>query len=94
MTLKERKRIMNTTTGTTSFNNWSEPRRVEVNEYADKIEMIYKQTSLIIYCNHLPTTPPEERVFKIVFSCVNGVWNKSERIYGNIIPSQSESYKF
>jgi len=38
--------------------------------------------------------PPQERVFKIVYSCVNGKWNKSDRIYGNIISAQDEGYEF
>jgi hypothetical protein len=41
-----------------------------------------------------PSPPPEERVFKIVYSCVDGKWNKSEKIYGKIIPSQKEYYEF
>ena len=76
-----------------TFNLFNEPIRIEVNEYSDRIEMIYKETSrtqLAIY----PPIAPEERVFKIVFSCVDGFWNKSERIYGTIIRASSETYEF
>jgi hypothetical protein len=81
----------NATASTFSF--WNEPFRVEVNEYSDRIEIIYIQrsnTQLAIY----PPRPTEERVFKIVFSCVDGVWNKSEPIYGKIISAKCESYEF
>jgi hypothetical protein len=84
---------MITTTSGTVFNNWSTPQRIEVNEYSDKIEMIYKEISTITYASYSPP-PPIERVFKIVFSCVNGVWNKSAPIYGKIISSQNETYQF
>ena len=81
-------------TGTfTSMNTWSSPQRVDVIEYAESIEFIYKETSMITLTMY-PSPPPEERVFKIVYSCVDGKWNKSERIYGKIIPSQKEYYEF
>jgi hypothetical protein len=59
----------------------------------DTIEMTYKETSIIAYLTH-PSTPPEERVFKIIYSCVDGKWNKSERKYGKIVPQTNESYVF
>lgn len=79
--------------GTTIGNTWSLPERMEVLEYPDRIEFIYKQTSLISYTS-FPTPPPEVRVFKIVFSCVDGKWHKSEPIFGKIVPAQNESYEF
>jgi hypothetical protein len=72
------------TSSTTSINQWSEPFLLETNELEDSIEMIYEEVSnmvLLIY----PSRPPEKRHFKIVFSCVDGKWNKSERIYGKKI---------
>ena len=41
-----------------------------------------------------PSPPPEERIFKIVFSVVDGKWNKSERVYGKIVEAQKEEYTF
>jgi hypothetical protein len=79
--------------GTTIGNTWSLPERMEVLEYPDRIEFIYKQTSLISYTS-FPTPPPEVRVFKIVFSCVDGKWHKSEPIMGKIVPAQNERYEF
>lgn len=78
----------------TTMNTWLTPQRVDVIEYADCIEFIYKETSMLILTSIYPPPPPEERVFKIVYSCVDGKWNKSERIYGKIKPSQKEYYEF
>lgn len=83
-------------TTTAMLNQWGTPERIEVREVGESIEMVYIEKSLIT-----PTTlslglnhSPSERVFKIVYSCVDGKWNKSERIYGKIIPAQNEYYEF
>lgn len=84
-----------TTTGITGFtsdmNTWSTNERVEVNVVGETIEMIYKQK---LSFNYWPAPPPEERVFKIIYSCIDGKWNKSEPIYGKIIPAQGEYFEF
>jgi hypothetical protein len=86
-------KIYTGTATTSNFNQWSHPERIEVNEYPDHIEMIYKQTSMITLTSfHAP--PPQERVFMIIFSCIDGKWNKSEPIYGKIVPAQNEYYEF
>ena len=73
---------------------WSYPTRIDVHEYQDRIEILYKQTSIILISNGWGTPPPSERVYKIIFSCVDGKWNKSEPIYGKIIAPQDETYEF
>lgn len=84
------------TTTTTSFyrsQEWSEPELMEVNETEESIELIYREKSM----NMLMTYPPkyqDDRIFKIIFSCKDGKWNKSERIYGKIIPAVEETYEF
>lgn len=78
---------------TSSLNQFGYPVRLEVKEVGDTIEMIYKETSNLCYTSY-PSPPPEERVFKIVYSCQNGKWNKSEPIYGEIVPSKDEYYEF
>jgi len=83
---------LNSTTST-SYDNWGTPVRVEVNEVGETIEMIYKQTSNIVYSTW-PVSRPEDRVFKIVYSCKDGKWHKSNPIYGKIIPAQAEYYEF
>lgn len=82
-------------TSTSHLETWNYPERVEVNEVGESIEMIYKQTSVVNYMIHsFHYAPPAERVFKIVYSCVDGKWNKSEPIYGRIIPAQNEYFEF
>lgn len=78
---------------TSNYNLWSYPELINVIENNDSIEMIYKETSMICHTS-FPAPPPEVRVFKHIFSCVDGKWNKSERIYGKIIPPSDESYEF
>jgi len=82
-------------TGTTTafFNQWNCPERVSVREVGDTIEMIYTEVSNVTLAVY-PPRPPARRVFKIVYSCKDGKWNKSEKIYGEIIPSQDEEYEF
>ncbi len=81
------------TTGTLIFDPWSDPIRIQVNEYPDRIECIYKETSMITYTIN-PSAPPDVRVFKIIYSCVDGKFHKSERIYGEIVPKTKEYYNF
>jgi hypothetical protein len=69
---------------------WGSPERVEVNVYGETIEMVYKEQSSP---NYYPL-PTLYRVYKIVYSCIDGKWNKSEPIYGKIIPAQEESFEF
>ena len=54
----------------------------------NSIELVYKEVSI---WNGL-----DNRVYKIVYSCLDGKWHKSDRIYGEIIPEQviEETYKF
>ena len=80
-------------TETSFFNPYSKPVRIDVIEQNDCIEFIYKETHQISYTNY-PAIEPEERVFKIIFSCKNGKWNKSDRLYGEIIPSSDQDYVF
>lgn len=77
---------------TVIFNEWSIPIRVNTIELNDSIEMVYKQTSAIT--NSYFNSKQEEVVFKIVYSCKDGKWNKSEPIYGKIIPAIAEYYEF
>jgi hypothetical protein len=79
-------------TGTAQLNHWSESTRLQVNELPDSIEMIYEETPNIALSVY-PPRPPEKRYFKIIFSCVDGKWNKSERIYGKKI-EREEYFEF
>lgn len=77
---------------TAGISQWDYPERLEVVELPNSIEMIYEETSNVVLAVY-PPRPPEKRYFKIVFSCVDGKWNKSERIYGKKIERQ-EYFKF
>ena len=54
----------------------------------NSIELVYKEVSI---WNGL-----DNRVYKIVYSCLDGKWHKSDRIHGEIILEQviEETYKF
>ena len=81
-------------TGTAYINTWSAPTRLEVIELNDSIEMIYEETSLVTLTIYPSPSPPlQKRYFKIVFSCVDGKWNKSERIYGRKVEKE-EYFQF
>lgn len=80
-------------TGTLTYNKWDYPVLIKTTEVGESIEMLYEETSNIYHLTY-PTRRPERRVFKIVYSCKDGKWHKSNRIYGNIIPAQEEKYEF
>lgn len=92
---KENTNCITGSTDTSFSNQWSTPQRIQVIELQDSIEIIYKETSNVIYTHSVyPSTDPEERIFKIIFSCKGGKWHKSDRIYGEIVSSTKESYEF
>jgi len=79
--------------GTTTFsftNQWTEPTLVDTVINEDSIEQVFTESSLMFQGFNTPT----KRVFKVVYSVVDGKWNKSERIYGVINPAQEEYYDF
>ena len=77
-------------TNTLTFDPWTSPMLIDVREMGESIEFIYKQRATTSFTTYFA----EERVFKIVYSCIEGKWNKSAPIYGEIIPPQSETYLF
>lgn len=81
------------TSGTTSWqigHNWSTPKLVETIVNAESIELVYTQYQTV----YLDWQGSQTRCFKIVYSCIDGKWNKSEPIYGEIIPANKETYEF
>ena len=80
-------------TSTAMINTWGEPFRIDTIENGDTIEIIYKEASNTTHTIHF-NTPPKDRVFKIIFSCIDGKWNKSEPIYGEIEQATEETYNF
>lgn len=63
---------------------------METNEVGDIIEIIYREDSLISE-NRISLA---SKVYKIIFRCIEGKWNKSEPIYGEIISARDEYFKF
>lgn len=82
---------MGNNTNYSLLNMFSSPVRIDVIENADMITFVYKEHKLL---NYTASNHQDTRVFKIVFSAINGKWNKSERIYGEIIPATPEQYIF
>ncbi len=78
---------------TSNLNMWTAPVRIAVNVLSESIEMIYEQTSMVSLTIY-PSPSPARRVFKIIYSCVDGKWNVSNPIYGKIISPRQESYEF
>lgn len=56
----------------------------------ESIELIYKRTSTLWVGMGTNNT----QVYKVICSCVDGKWNKSEPIFGEIIPASNETYLF
>jgi hypothetical protein len=69
------------------------PVFIEANEVGESVEFLYKEEPLYSYTTFPPQYPPA-KVFKIVYSCVDGKWNKSDRIYGSIVAASGETYEF
>lgn len=83
----------NTTTTFQVVPQYQKEKLISFEEFEDRIEVIYTEKSNYIYTTY-PPIYPERRVYKIIYSVVDGKWNKSDKIYGKIIPAQEESYEF
>lgn len=83
-------------TSTTTFSTFPKyytEKMVSFEEFENRIEVVYTEKSDLCYTTY-PPTYPERRVYKIIYSIVDGKWNKSDKIYGEIIPVQGETYEF
>jgi hypothetical protein len=60
---------------------------INVTECEDHIELTFKEQT-----SYFSTS--EMKVYKIIYSVIDGKLNKSEKIYGKIIPATEESYIF
>ena len=72
--------------------HWGTPNRISVEEVGESIEMVFEQT--LSYIGYYATQPETRRVYKIIYSCVDGKWNKSEPVFGRIVPAQCEKFCF
>jgi len=78
------------TTTFTNNNLYSTPEIIDTIVNVDSIEILYTEHPQY-WLSH---SKPERRVFKVIYSCVDGKWNVSERIYGTIIEATEETYEF
>lgn len=69
------------------------PQLLSVNDTNDLVEVTYIEIATT-YVTYGYNDVPPRRVFKIIYSCVDGKFHKSERIYGKIIPATDEMYEF
>lgn len=85
--MKKRDSIDTTSTTYAVFNPWTTPVLVDTIILEGSIELIYTRWS---------TTwgPSADQCYKVVYSCVDGKWNVSEPIFGEIIPATEEAYEF
>lgn len=81
--------IGNGSTGTAQLAQYTD-RLIETIVLSESIELIYKRTSHLWNNNGFN----ESKVYKVIYSCVDGKWNKSEPIFGEIIPATNETYLF
>ncbi len=79
-----------TTTSWQISDNWSEPELVQTIVKNQSVELIYTQHTTIF----IDWQGPSYRCFKIIFSCIDGKWNQSKPIYGEIIPATKQTYEF
>lgn len=77
-------------TSTTFMMGWIQPSLIDTIVNDDSIELIYKQNGSI--SNNFGSIP--SRVYKIIYSCKNGMWHVSEPVIGKIIEATEEKYEF
>jgi len=86
------------TTSTFNFNSWGYPELIDTVVNKDSIELVYKQESNLTYTVHhdnpFMSAQPTPRIYKVIYSCVDGKWNESEQIEGQFIPAKDDSYEF
>ena len=72
-------------TSTSSPLQLTEPELIDAKEKTDSIELIYRQYYKYSISNGIELPAQEPIIYKIVYSVVNGKWNKSEPIYGKVV---------
>lgn len=65
---------------------------IEVRDIPNGVELIYKEFNFDIHVFSIPSKI-KQKVYKIVYSCKDGQFHKSEKIYGKINPPK-ETYTF
>ena len=75
-----------------TLNQWVTMGLISAEEVGDTIEMVWKER--LMYWSSTSNLSNNSRIYKIIYSCKDGKWNKSDRIYGKIIPAKDETYEF
>lgn len=78
----------------TSWDPCGEPYLIDTIVNKDSIELVYRQDSNITYATSGHQPEPDIKIFKIVYSCKKGKWHESERIEGEYISAEDETYEF
>jgi len=84
----------NSSTTSISISPWGTSVIIKVEEIGESIEITYKQKLMQPEYRVGIENVEYVRVYKIIYSCKNGKWNKSEPIFGHIIPASEEYYIF
>ncbi len=81
-------------TRTINFSKWGDPYLIYTIVNKKSIELIYRQDDNITYTNIYDVNPPRIKIYKIIYSCKRGKWHESEKIEGQYISPQDETYEF
>ncbi len=74
----------------TFYGHYSASVMIRTDVFPDRVEILYKRQSML---SNGYQSPPAQ-VYKIVHSCVDGKWNVSDPIFGEILPRTEEDYVF
>lgn len=87
--------FQNTDGISTYDSEWGLPSLIDTIVYVkEKIELVYIQHSNMTYTGFELQLQPDPRIFKIIYSCKDGKWHKSKRIFGKYISAKDETYEF
>ena len=75
-----------------SFTQWVNMGLISAEEIGDTVEMVWKER--LNYWSSTSDLSNSVRVYKVIYSCKDGKWHKSDRIYGKVIPAKGETYEF
>ena len=85
---------MTTSVGTVHIEEYEEPIQIKTIVHKDNIEIWYTQDKVFINSNSIFPNSPVQRLYKIIYSCIDGKWNESSPIFGQIIPPQDIQFIF
>lgn len=81
------------TSSITSWDGWGNPYIIDTILGNKSIELVYRRDAQFTH-TVFPVSTPNPKIFKIIYSCKNGKWHKSEKIKGYYVSKKEESYEF